>query len=40
MTDCTHDVSLIALIVYGVAHGFSIDGKTLVLLSIDLVPVL
>jgi len=40
MSDCEHDVSLIALIVDGVAHGFSIDGQTIVLLSIDLVPAL
>ena len=40
MTDCAHDVSLIALIVDGVAHGFSIHGQRFVLLSIGLVPAL
>ena len=40
MTDCTHDVGLIALIVNGVAHGFSIDGQSFILLTIDLVPAL
>ena len=40
MTDCAHDVSLIALIVDGVTHGLSIDGQTFVLLTIGLVPAL
>jgi len=40
MTDCAHDVSLIALIVYCVTHGFSINGQTFVLLTIGLVPAL
>lgn len=40
MTNGAHDVSLMALIVDGVAHRFSIDGETFVLLSIDLVPAL
>jgi len=40
MTDCAHDVSLMALIVDGVAHRFSINGQTFVLLTIGLVPAL
>ena len=40
MTDCAHDVSLIALIVDGVAHGFPVNGQRFVVLSIDLVPAL
>ena len=40
MTDCAHDVSLIALIVDGVAHRFSINGQTFILLTIGLVPAL
>ena len=40
MTDCAHDVGLMALIVDGVAHRFSINGETLVLLTIGLVPAL
>ena len=40
MADCAHDVSLIALIVYSVAHGFSINGQRFVVLTIGLVPAL
>ncbi|MDY7031757.1 MAG: hypothetical protein SVY10_07600 [Thermodesulfobacteriota bacterium] len=40
MTDCTHDMNLTALIVYGVAHCFSVNGQTFILLLIDLVPAL
>ena len=40
MTDCAHDVSLIALIVDGVAHGFPVNGQRFVVLSIGLVPAL
>ena len=40
MTDYAHDVSLIALIVDGVAHGFSINGQRFVLLSTGLIPAL
>lgn len=40
MTDGAHDVSLIALIVDGVAHGFSINGQRFILLAISLVPAL
>ena len=40
MTDCAHDVSLIALIVDGVTHGFSINGQRFVVLTIGLVPAL
>lgn len=38
MTDCAHDMSLIALIVDGVGHRFSIHGESCVVLSIGLVP--
>ncbi len=40
MTDCAHDVSLIALIVDGVAHGFPVNGQGFVVLTIGLVPAL
>ena len=40
MTDCAHDVSLIALIVDGVAHGFPVNGQRFVVLTIGLVPAL
>jgi len=40
MSDCAHDVSLMALIVNGVAHRFSINGQTFVPLAIGLVPAL
>ena len=40
MTDGTHDVSLITLIVDSVAHGFSINGQRVILLRIALVPAL
>ena len=40
MTDCAHDVSLIALIVNGVSHGFSINGQRFVVLTVGLVPAL
>lgn len=40
MTDRAHDVDLIALIVNGVFHGFSVDGQAFILLSIDVVPAL
>ena len=40
MTDYAHDVSLIALIVDGVTHGFSINGQRFIVLSIGLVPAL
>ena len=40
MTNCAHDMGLIALIVNGVTHGFSINGQRFVVLSIGLVPAL
>ncbi len=40
MTDGTHDVGLTALIIDGVAHGFSINGQAFILLTIGLVPAL
>ena len=40
MTNCAHDMGLIALIVNGVTHGFSINGQKFVVLTIGLVPAL
>ena len=40
MTNCAHDMGLIALIVNGVTHGFSINGQRFVVLTIGLVPAL
>ena len=40
MTDDAENMSLMALIIDGVAHGFAVDGKSFVLLSVDLVPTL
>ena len=40
MAHDAHDMSLIALIVDGVAHGFTINGQTVVGLSIGVVPAL
>lgn len=40
MTDCAHDVRLIAVIIDGVAHGLSINGQSFVLLAIGLIPAL
>ena len=40
MSDCAHDVSLMTLIVDGVAHGFSVNGQRFVLLTVSLVPAL
>ena len=40
MPDYAHDVSLISLIVDGVAHGFAVNGQRFVVLSIGLVPAL
>jgi hypothetical protein len=36
MTDSANDVGLIALIVYGIAHGFSISGQEVVLFAIGM----
>ena len=36
----THDVSLLSLLVDGVAHGLAIDGQTLVLLTEGRIPLL
>ncbi len=38
MTDCAHDMGLIALIVDGVTHGFPVNGQRFVVLTIGLVP--
>ena len=38
MADGAHDVNLMAVIVDGVAHGFSINGQAFVVLTIGLVP--
>ena len=40
MTNCAHDMGLIALIVDGVTHGFSINGQRFVVLTIGLIPAL
>ncbi len=40
MTDYAHDVSLIALIIDGVAHGFPVNGQRFAVLTIGLVPAL
>jgi len=40
MTDGTHDVSLTAVIIESIAHGFSVNGQSFVVLTIGLVPVL
>lgn len=40
MTDDTHDMGLMTVIIDGVAHCLSINGQTLVLLAIDFVPAL
>jgi hypothetical protein len=40
MTDDTENMSLMPLIVNGVAHGFAVDGKTFVFFSVGFVPTL
>jgi len=40
MTDCAHNVDLIALIVDSVFHGFSVNGEALIVLSVDVIPAL
>ena len=40
MADDAHDMSLMTLIIDGVAHGLAVYGETLVLPSINLVPAL
>jgi hypothetical protein len=40
MADGAHDMGLIALIVNGIAHGLTVDGQTLVLLTVGFVPLL
>jgi hypothetical protein len=40
MTDDTENMSLMSLIVNGVAHGFAVDGKTFVFFSVSFVPTL
>ena len=40
MTDYTHDVDLKTFFINGIAHGLAVDGQTLILLAIGLVPVL
>lgn len=40
MTDCAHDVPLIAVIIDGLAHGLSINGQSFILLAIGLIPAL
>lgn len=38
MADSAHDMNLMAVIVDGVAHGFSINGQTFVMDTIGLIP--
>ncbi len=40
VADSAHDVGLTALLINGVAHGFAVDRKTLVLFAIGFVPAL
>ncbi len=40
MTDDAQNMGLIPLIIDGVAHGFAVDGKSFVFLSVDFVPTL
>jgi len=40
MTDDAQNMALIPLIIDGVAHGFAVDGKTFVFLSVGFVPTL
>lgn len=38
VADGAHDLNLSTLLVHGIAHGLAVDGKTLVLLGIGLIP--
>lgn len=38
MADGAHDLNLSTLLIHGIAHGLAVDGKTLVLLGIGLIP--
>ena len=40
MTDCAHYVGLIALVINGIAHCFTVDGETLIFFAIDFIPFL
>jgi hypothetical protein len=40
MTDDAEHMGLMTLVINGIAHGFAIDGKTLVFLSVGFVPTL
>ena len=40
MTDHAHDMRLMAVIVNGISHGFSVHGETVILRAIGLVPAL
>jgi len=40
MTDHAYDVSLKTFFINGIAHGLAVDGQTLILLAIGLVPTL
>ena len=40
MPDDAENMSLMALIIDGVAHGLAVDGKSFILLSVDFVPAL
>ncbi len=38
VADGAHDLNLSPLLIHGIAHGLAVDGKTLVLLGIGLIP--
>jgi len=40
MSDSAHDVCLMSLLVNGVAHGFSVNGQSVVIFAIFLIPFL
>lgn len=40
MADHAHDMSLMTVLIKGIAHGFTVDGQSRVLLAIGLVPAL
>ena len=40
MADHAHDMGLMAVVIQGVAHGFTVDGQRGVVLAIGLIPAL
>ncbi len=40
MSDRAHDMNLMPLFVYGVAHGFAVNGQRIVIFAIFLIPFL